>query len=113
VIDPDHEQVARIGLAALRDQGYALTGGQALAMHGIGSRPAKDVDLFTNQRQPDFARTVERLQAAYGEHGYDVTVTRQADEYAQLQLTKDGRATQVELGRDYRGRRRSSRRSVR
>jgi hypothetical protein len=103
-MDPDHEQVARIGLAAVRDQGYALAGGHALAMHGIGSRPSKDVDLFTDQHQTDFGRTVERLQAAYGEQGYDVNVTRQADEYAQVQLTKDGRTTQVELGRDYRSR---------
>jgi hypothetical protein len=103
-MDPDHEQVARIGLAAVRDQGYALAGGHALAMHGIGSRPSKDVDLFTDQQQTDFGQTVERLQAAYGEQGYDVNVTRQAEEYAQVQLTKDGRTTQVELGRDYRSR---------
>ncbi|WP_432940987.1 nucleotidyl transferase AbiEii/AbiGii toxin family protein [Kribbella sp. CA-253562] len=103
-MDPDHEQVARIGLTAVRDQGYALAGGHALAMHGIGSRPSKDVDLFTDQQQTDFGQTVARLQTAYGEQGYSVNVTRQADEYAQLQLTKDGRTTQLELGRDYRSR---------
>ncbi|MGC4940593.1 nucleotidyl transferase AbiEii/AbiGii toxin family protein [Kribbella sp. DT2] len=103
-MDPDHEQVARIGLTALQDRGYALAGGHALAMHGIGSRPSKDVDLFTDRQQTDFRQTVEGLQAAYGEQGYAVGVTRQADEYAQLQLTKEGRTTQIELGRDYRSR---------
>ncbi|GAA1548982.1 hypothetical protein GCM10009741_61150 [Kribbella lupini] len=34
VMDPDHEQVARIGLAAVLDQGYALAGRHALAMRG-------------------------------------------------------------------------------
>jgi len=39
-------EVARVALAAARDHGFALAGGNALAVHGIISRPTEDVDLF-------------------------------------------------------------------
>jgi hypothetical protein len=40
-------EVARVALAAARDHGFALAGGNGLAAHGIISRPTHDVDLFT------------------------------------------------------------------
>jgi Nucleotidyl transferase AbiEii toxin, Type IV TA system len=40
-------EVARLALAAARDHGFALAGGNALAAHGIISRPTEDVDLFS------------------------------------------------------------------
>lgn len=100
-MDPDHEAAARIALSTIRDQGFALAGGHALALHGVGSRPSKDVDLFTDQ-QTDFSEAVAKLQGAYAGQGYQVDVTRQYPEYARLELTKDGRTTQMDLGRDYR-----------
>jgi hypothetical protein len=103
VMDPDHEAAARIALSATRDQGFALAGGHALTLHGIGSRQSKDLDLFTD-RQTDFGQTVANLQSAFAEQGYQVDVTRQYEEYARLELTKDGRTTQMDLGRDYRSR---------
>lgn len=101
VMDPRHEDVARIGLSAIRDQNFALAGGQAFVKHGIGTRPSKDVDLHTD-RQTDFGQALGRLRTAYAEEGYQVEVAQQAPEFVELQLTKDGRTTQLELGRDYR-----------
>ena len=45
---PDEFQttVARVALQAASDHGFALAGGNALAAHGIISRPTHDVDLF-------------------------------------------------------------------
>jgi len=103
VMDPDHEKAARIALSTTKDQGFALAGGHALTMHGIGSRQSKDIDLFTD-RQTDFGQAVANLQAAYAEQGYQVEVPRQYPEYARLEVTKDGRTTQLDLGRDYRSR---------
>jgi hypothetical protein len=40
-------EVARVALAAAREHGFALAGGNALAAHGIISRPTEDVDLFS------------------------------------------------------------------
>jgi hypothetical protein len=103
VMDPEHAQVARIGLSAVRDQGFALSGGQAFNAHGIGVRKSQDVDLFTD-RQTDFGTAVGRLQTAYREEGYQVDIARQSAEFAQFELTKDGRTTQVDVGRDFRSR---------
>jgi hypothetical protein len=46
---PDEFQitVARLALRAAGEHGFALAGGNALAAHGIISRPTHDVDLFT------------------------------------------------------------------
>jgi hypothetical protein len=101
VMNPDHEAAARIALSTIRDQGFALAGGQAFNLHGFGSRPSKDVDLHTD-RQTDFGQALGRLQAAFAEQGYQVEVSRQSPEFVELQLTKDGRTTQLELGRNYR-----------
>jgi Nucleotidyl transferase AbiEii toxin, Type IV TA system len=45
---PDEFQttVTRVALQAAADHGFALAGGNALAAHGIISRPTHDVDLF-------------------------------------------------------------------
>lgn len=102
-MDPEHEAVARIGLSATRDQGFALSGGQALTVHGIGNRQSRDIDLFTD-RQTDFGQAVDNLRTAYAEQGYQVDVPVQRDEYAEMHVTKDGRTTELDLGRDYRSR---------
>ena len=44
-----HRQVAAVALAAAREYGFALGGGNALLAHGVISRPTLDVDLFTDQ----------------------------------------------------------------
>lgn len=44
-----HRQVATIALAAAREHGFALGGGNALLAYGVISRPTQDVDLFTDQ----------------------------------------------------------------
>ncbi|MGW5667704.1 nucleotidyl transferase AbiEii/AbiGii toxin family protein [Micromonospora sp. NPDC003776] len=46
--DPFQLDVTRIALAAARQHGFALAGGQALIAHGIGARPTEDIDLFTD-----------------------------------------------------------------
>jgi hypothetical protein len=103
VMDPDHEAAARIALSASREQGFALAGGHALTMHGIGSRPSKDVDIFTDQ-QTDFDSAVTNVESAFAAQGYQVEVPRRYEEYARLEVTKDGRTTQLDMGRDYRSR---------
>lgn len=44
-----HRHVAVVALAAAREHGFALGGGNALLAHGVISRPTQDVDLFTDQ----------------------------------------------------------------
>jgi hypothetical protein len=47
-MEPRHEQIARIALAAGARYGLALAGGYAVSAHGMGDRPSGDVDLFTS-----------------------------------------------------------------
>ncbi len=102
-MDAEHAQVARIGLAATRDDGFALAGGQAFKEHGIGVREPNDVDLFTD-RQTDFDQTMTKLETAYGDEGYQVDTLERSGEHAKIAVSKDGRSTEVDVGRDFRSR---------
>lgn len=65
-MDPRHRELARIGLAATQEYGFALAGGYALAAHGLVDRATEDVDLFTNHLDPEeFTRAVEAISAAF------------------------------------------------
>ncbi|MFG1911743.1 nucleotidyl transferase AbiEii/AbiGii toxin family protein [Kribbella sp. NPDC048928] len=103
MMDPEHARVARIGLAATREDGFALAGGQAFREHGIGVRTPEDVDLFTD-RQTDFDQTMDKLQTAYGDAGYQVDLRERSAEHAKFTVSKDGRSTDIDVGRDFRSR---------
>lgn len=47
-IDPFKATVVELALRAAATQGFALAGGNALAAHGLLSRPTQDIDLFTS-----------------------------------------------------------------
>nr|WP_217808835.1 nucleotidyl transferase AbiEii/AbiGii toxin family protein [Nocardia donostiensis] len=47
-MEPRHRRLAKIALAVSGAQGFALAGGYALRVHGMGDRPSGDVDLFTD-----------------------------------------------------------------
>lgn len=101
-MDPRHRELARIGLAATQDHGFALAGGHALATHGLMDRATEDVDLFTNHLDPDeFTRAVEMISAASEEAGQPVIVVRRAELYARLYVGRDD-PVQVELAYDWR-----------
>lgn len=102
-MDAAQERVAKIGLDAVGDRGYALGGSAALSMHGIGSRPSGDLDFFTNRGDIDFEQTFTDLQQAYRAEGYTVTTDRRGDQFAQFAVTDpSGRTIGVDALRDYR-----------
>lgn len=49
LLDEFQTEVARIALQAAERHGFALAGGNALAVHGVIVRPTEDIDLFTNR----------------------------------------------------------------
>ena len=70
---PFHRRLAQIGLAAVSEFGFVLAGGYAISANGMGDRPSEDVDLFTNNPDPDdFAAAVQRLRSAYQANGLHV-----------------------------------------
>jgi hypothetical protein len=65
-------RVATIALAACRELGFALAGGQALIAHGIVNRATEDIDIFTDDRE-GVRRASHTVTAALIAAGYAVS----------------------------------------
>lgn len=106
-MDPLQERAARIGLDVAASRGFVLGGGHAIEVHGMGTRPSEDIDLFTAERGSP-AAAADELIAAYEREGLQVTVTLRADDLVQIDLIDDsGRSCKVDLGDSSGPRRRS------
>jgi len=104
-MEPRHERIARIALAAGGRFGLALAGGYAVSAHGMGSRPSGDVDLFTSwQRRGEFPELVAAVITALEAAGYKASVIMSAETFTRLTLTDpaDGTEEKVELSVDWR-----------
>lgn len=100
-----HERLARVGLAALSDYGFALAGGYAVQAHGLVSRLSEDVDLFTTMdAEATFPEAVAVAVAAYERDGLSVEVLLESPGFARLSVTDLDRrlSAKVELGIDWR-----------
>ena len=104
-MDELQERLARTGLAALAEFGFALAGGYALQAHHLVDRMSEDIDLFTDRwDKAEFGRAVAAVIEAYGREGLEVSVPRQADTFARIQVTdpEAGQTAAVDLGADAR-----------
>ena len=99
-MEPQHERIARIALAAGGRYGLALAGGYAVSAHGMGNRPSGDVDLFTSwQRRGEFPELTAAVVAALEVAGYKVSVIMSAETFTRLTLAspEGGAEEKVEL----------------
>jgi len=104
-MEPRHERIARIALAAGARYGLALAGGYAVSAHGMGNRPSGDVDLFTSWRHRDeFPELTAAVIAALEAAGYKVSVIMSAETFTRLTLAgpEDGPEEKAELSVDWR-----------
>jgi hypothetical protein len=104
-MDDLQERLVQLGLFSLAEFGFALAGGYALQAHGLVDRLSEDVDLFTDRWDPqEFARAVRTVSAAYIQAGLAVTVIRQAETFARLQVSdpSSGQEGSVDLAADIR-----------
>jgi hypothetical protein len=104
-MEPQHEQIARIAVAAGARYGLALAGGYAVSAHGMGNRPSGDVDLFTSwQHRGEFSELTAAVTDALETAGYKVSVIMTAETFARLTLTgpEGGAEEKVELSVDWR-----------
>jgi hypothetical protein len=104
-MEPRHERIARIALAAGARYGLALAGGYAVAAHGMGNRPSGDVDLFTSwQHRDEFPALRAAVITALEAVGYKSSVIMSAETFARLIVTdpEDGAEDKVELSVDWR-----------
>jgi hypothetical protein len=79
-VEPFQARVAHLALSAAAAHGFALAGGNALAAHGLLSRPTEDVDLFTPQPGGP-GRVLEAVRAALAADGFQVQVVRSPDQH--------------------------------
>jgi hypothetical protein len=102
-IDPFKARVIELALNAAAAQRFALAGGNALAAHGLLSRPTQDIDLFTPVAGAT-GQVLDAVRTARAVDGYAVQVLRAADDgdFAELHVSRDGQTTQLDLGRDWR-----------
>ena len=97
-MEPRHERIARIALAAGARYGLALAGGYAVAAHGMGNRPSGDVDLFTSwQRRGEFPELTAAVIAALEAAGYKVSVLMNTDTFTRLTLDSSEGGTQEKV----------------
>jgi hypothetical protein len=102
-MDPFHERLARIGLAAAHRYGFALAGGYAVQAAGLVMRPSEDVDLFTAwERRSEFDAAVSAVVEAYRAEGLSVEIDRHNDAFVRLTVSDIERTSKVELAIDSR-----------
>jgi hypothetical protein len=103
-MDPFHERLARVGLAAGSRYGLALAGGYAVQAHGLVHRPSEDVDLFTaSNRTAEYDTAVDTVITAYQDDGLTVRIERRTEVLTHLTVTgPQGEVSKVEVGIDWR-----------
>lgn len=104
-MEPRHERIAKIALAAGARYGLALAGGYAVQAHGIGNRLSGDVDLFTTwQHHDEFPELTSAVVSALTAAGYAASVIMSGETFARLIVTDplDGREEKLELSADWR-----------
>ncbi|MFT4188748.1 MAG: nucleotidyl transferase AbiEii/AbiGii toxin family protein [Aeromicrobium sp.] len=107
-IDPRtqfQDDIARIVLNELGDEGFALAGGGAVRAHGLSDRPTDDVDIFrdTPADEEAFAHDVERAIAALRAHGYTVTPDITAPLFTRVSVERDdGLSVHLDLSANWR-----------
>jgi hypothetical protein len=104
-MEPRHERIAKVALAAGARYGLALAGGYAVSAHGMGARPSGDVDLFTSwQHRDEFPELATAVIEALESAGYAVSTVQRAETFARLAVTDpaDGAVEKVELSADWR-----------
>src|SRR5579875_54151 len=104
-MDDFQDRLVRVGLGVLGDYGFALAGGYALQAHHLVDRLSEDVDMFTNNQDPErFNQAVVAVAEAYRQQQLEVNIVRQADTFARLEVSDPatGQAGSVDLAGDYR-----------
>ncbi len=102
-MDAFHERLARTGLAAAQQYGFALAGGYAVQAAGLLMRPTEDIDLFTAwEQRAEFDAAVAAVVDAYVAEGLTVETERHHDTFVRLTVSQGERTAKVELAVDSR-----------
>lgn len=103
-MDLRQHELARIALHSIGNRGFVLGGGHAVALHGMGSRPSEDVDLFSDRRGTP-GEVADDVAAEFERAGLTVTIVRRTPDLVQMTVIfPDGHAAKVDLGVFWRSR---------
>ncbi|MQY20544.1 nucleotidyl transferase AbiEii/AbiGii toxin family protein [Nocardia macrotermitis] len=103
-MDPCQHELARIALDIVGNRGFVLGGGHAVALHGMGSRPSEDVDLFSDIRGTP-GEVADDVISAFEDARLSVDVVRRTPDLVQMTVTfPDGHSGKVDLGVFWRAR---------
>lgn len=101
-MNPLHEQLVRVGLAASAPFDFALAGGHALRAHGLSSRACDDIELLT-PRVSGVTEALTGVVSAYESAGFAVTIDLAGGSFARLRVRESTDAlTKVKLCVDQR-----------
>jgi predicted nucleotidyltransferase component of viral defense system len=102
-IDETHRRIIAVIQPVLKQYGFGLAGGNALRVHGLSSRPTRDINMFTAQ-EGVIAQAVPQVEAALREAGFEVRARAQtglvrdgAEHVARWVVTAAGRRVLLEL----------------
>lgn len=73
-IDETHRRIIAVIQPVLDRYGFGLAGGNALRVHGLSSRPTRDINMFTSA-EGAVARAVPQVEAALQAAGFGAKAT--------------------------------------
>jgi len=98
MMDPFHERLAKVALAACGQYGFALAGGYAVQAAGILERPSEDVDLFTvRTRLAEMDDAISAVVAAFTAEGMTVDDSERNGAVPRLYVTDGYNSSKVEM----------------
>jgi Nucleotidyl transferase AbiEii toxin, Type IV TA system len=93
------QRAVRVFFDLPESEGFALVGGAALLAHGVGTRPTRDLDLFT-EPPVDVAAVAAAYVDALKAEGLGADVVRSGRLFARLVVTDGGDALEIDLATD-------------
>lgn len=97
---PNQQAIAKLVLAAVGPQGFALAGGGALIAHGLVDRETHDLDIFGDSRSAvQIMDVVETIKNAAVAAGHNVEITRSDATFGALVIDNE---VQLDVGTDWR-----------
>jgi hypothetical protein len=100
------QQIADIAMSVAAPRGFAVGGGLALQLHGLGSRRTDDLDSYIDRFEAEpFVETTEALLEALSLAGYRTEVIVEQDVFRAIRVTRDGGSEQFVINLGYHGRR--------
>jgi nucleotidyltransferase AbiEii toxin of type IV toxin-antitoxin system len=103
-MDPLQHRLARVALEIAGSRGFVLGGGHAVELHGMGTRPSEDIDLFSDLRGGP-GEVADEVIAAFERSNLTVAVLRRTADLVQMTVAdQDGQACKVDLGVFWRAR---------